>query len=151
MFLKQESITKKLTCSEDIVAAINRQQLKSNISREKLGLEPINTIALIHRYERPSYTNLRKVRDLKAFYNFFTDKNFEFCTVVFSDLKQSFKVPFKDKKIKNVFNIPQFNSMEEEKITPCTANFSKLVSRSAKIKQLVNYKGNNYKKNNNEK
>ena len=83
--------------------------------------------------------------------NFFTDKNFEFCTVVFSDLKQSFKVPFKDKKIKNVFNIPQFNSMEEEKITPCTANFSKLVSRSAKIKQLVNYKGNNYKKNNKEK
>jgi hypothetical protein len=109
MFLKVENFTKKLASNQDVVDAINKQQSFSNNERIKNGLEPIETIPIIHNFLNQNFVNELVVDHLKCFYNFFTDKNFILNSVIVSDLKESIQIPFKafenvpakSKKIKN--------------------------------------------------
>ena len=99
VFLKQESCIKKLCSTEDVINAIMEGQKKSNIRRELLGLDPIQTLAIEHRpnvFDHQSF--YRKILNLKSYYNFFTNNNFELRSVVFSDLKKSFSIKFIDKE-----------------------------------------------------
>ena len=98
MFLKQESFLRKLTSSNDIVSAINNQQQLSNKQREKLGLESIVTIPLVHRYKNDKHTNLKIIQNLKSYYNFFSNKNFILSSVVITDLLDPIIIPFTNKQ-----------------------------------------------------
>jgi hypothetical protein len=95
MFLKVENFTKKLASNQDVVDAINKQQSVSNDERIKSGLEPIETIPIIHNFLNQHFVNELVVEHLKCYYNFFADKNFKLSSVIVSDLKASILIPFK--------------------------------------------------------
>ena len=85
----------KLTSSQDVVDAISNQQAFSNKDRVKSGNEPIETIPIVHNFINEKLVNRLVVDNLRCYYNFFTNKDFELSSVIISDLKESFKIPHK--------------------------------------------------------
>ena len=46
VFLKNAQYTKQLTCTQDVIEALEIEQAKSNVNRDKLCLKPIKSIFL---------------------------------------------------------------------------------------------------------
>ena len=114
-FIKQDSMKKQLTSTNDIINAILSGQKKSNLWRAKLGLEPIQTLAFEHK-------------NLKSYYNFFNDSNCTLKTVIFSDLKEEFLTEYKVKKIKKNHTENDFESMAKEtKVEKKEMNYKGLI------------------------
>ena len=135
-FIKQESLQKKLCSTEDVILAIIKGQKQSNLRREKLGLDPIITVAL--EYRPNSFDHLsfyKKIFNLKSYYNFFTNENFELRSVVYSDLKKSFPIKFKDSQFE-IKKRTEKNSLIETKVKTIEANVDKLVNKQKKISNI---------------
>ncbi|CAF0988080.1 unnamed protein product [Brachionus calyciflorus] len=98
-FIKQESLVKKLTCSKDIVDAIHKHQTLANEHREKLKLKPNFTKAYVIEKEvaQNSQRQFRKINNIRLYYNFFNDKEFNLKSTILSDLRVSKEIQFKDK------------------------------------------------------
>lgn len=77
--VQQESLVKKLTCSQDIADAIEKHQKLANIHRIRLGKEAITTKAyFVDKYlSEETYLYFRNVTNIRNIYNFFNYKNFE--------------------------------------------------------------------------
>ncbi len=87
----------QLCNTQQVCDELMKQQNESNKRREKLGLDPITTIVLEHRYTKGSnLSNYRVVKNITSYYNFFNTKEFEFRTVFYSNLTESRKVKYKD-------------------------------------------------------
>lgn len=98
-FIKQESLVKKLTCSKDIVDAINKHQVLSNEHRHNLKKQPIFTRALVLEKEnlRNSSRFFRKIKNIRLYYNFYSDSTFNLKSTILSDLRESKNIIYNDK------------------------------------------------------
>lgn len=119
-------MVKKLTCSKDIVDAIHKHQLLSNENRKRINLDPIITKAYEIDYQHLNsiLRYFRKVKNVRLYYNFFTDKNFNLRSTILSDLRDSRSISFKDsfetpeqdeinkieKRVENNFTLGNFNN-----------------------------------------
>ncbi len=101
-FIKEAMFNKKLTSTNDVIAAIESGQVKSNINRSDKKLKPIQTIALEHRPEITILNEkqcVRKIMSLKTYYNFFNDDQFMMYSTIFSDLTKKIQIEYKDMTI----------------------------------------------------
>jgi hypothetical protein len=129
-----------------VVDAIDNQQAFSNQERIKSGLKPIITIPLIHNFLNEKLVDLLVVDQLRSYYNFFTDDNFELKSSILSDLKASVKIPYnlflqvsqKEKK-KNA-------SLHENIIVTETIKTEFLEAKHMRIKKILDLKENFFKK-----
>jgi len=137
-FLKQEMLTKKLSSSQDIVDAINRQQSLSNEQRILNKKVPIQTIPLIHQYSNENKVKLKVIKNLKCFYHLYTNDEYKLHSTVYSDLNEnSFFVKSRDKESR----VPFVKSFNKEKIIePINENLEKLWAKNSKIESIVKYK-----------
>ena len=92
--MKQESLKRKLSCTKDIIDAINSQQSESNISRKQMNKKEIKTIPLEYRHDI-KFRDIpfeRNIDGLKCYYNFSNENN-QFVSEIFSDksVKSQFK------------------------------------------------------------
>ena len=76
----------------------------------------------------------RHIENLKCYYNLYTNENFELRSVIFSDLKKSHSVKFKDK---HASFTPKDYTEIERKIVKKTINFENIFENHAKIKDMV--------------
>jgi hypothetical protein len=149
LFLKIANHTKKLISSQDVVDAILKQQEISNNEREKIGLEPIVTIPVIHNFINEKFINKLVVVRLKNYYNFFTNKHFELSSVIFSDLREPINIPYKILE-----NLPQKQkkktenkSIDEKPLeSENKMDLDFLDSRHKKINKLISLKGDFFKR-----
>ncbi len=142
VIIKQESYLKKLTSSQDIADSINNFQLQSNKYRREARLEPIDTIALVHRFNNDEIIHQKIIENLKLYYNFFSDKKFELKSKIFTDLNESYTIISKNKilKIKKIIL-----KTIENVLQPCTVNLVKLTLKKEKICNLLSSGNSNTK------
>ncbi|CAF0809146.1 unnamed protein product [Brachionus calyciflorus] len=135
-FLKQESLVKKLTCSEDIANAIDKHQKLSNIRRDNLRLPPVLTKAYVLRKENiiSQIRSFRFVKNIRCYYNFFTDKNFTMKSTILSDLRNSIEIKYKDNKESRTTD----ESFEGQKIQKLEVNINYISKKIKKVQDLVN-------------
>lgn len=125
-FLKEESMTKKLTSSQDICDAINKGQLRKNLQNERLSSLQKNTSKTIYKsiktrsFVIPQHENEVRIsqliiKDLRSRYNYFTDDTFLLKTNLMSD--QNCCETLKDVKIKHFFQRYDFQN-KIDKIEP---------------------------------
>jgi len=98
-FIKEAMFNKKLKSTNDVIAAIESGQIKSNATRCEKQLGPIKTLALEHRPEltiKDRFKNLRKILNLRTYYNFHSDKNLTMCSNIYTDLSEKFLIRYKD-------------------------------------------------------
>ncbi len=89
------------------------------------------------------------VTKLKTYYNFFTDKNFNLCSVIFPDLRESIEIPFRVlEKVPNQSKKKRV-SIFENKIETKKLNIEFLESKHLMINRLIHLKDEYFKKNNN--
>ena len=127
-FIRQESFLKKLTCCNDIVEAIHKNQKISNELREKKRLSPIITKAFIIDNPKNEFSYFRYVDHIKNYYNFSNDKKLVMKSTILSDLKDEHKVLFKDQIKKTEIQENQIELVNEnENETINFENFNKKV------------------------
>jgi hypothetical protein len=110
-FVNQESLVKKLTCSHDIVDAIERHQKIANqkLIRKKYG--SINTNAFVVSREAGLDRNVRTIENLLIHYNFNNFNNEGIMrSSLFSDLEKNLNVPFTD----SAFNAKKRKNQDQE-------------------------------------
>ncbi|RNA02663.1 ubiquitin carboxyl-terminal hydrolase 7 [Brachionus plicatilis] len=112
---KHEYLVKKLTCSQDIADAINKNQLISNIYRQKIKkLKPIQTLAYVVNFTNfEANLSFKKVKNITSYYNFFNNDADELRSVIVSDLRISKLVEYDD-SLQNIIN-NELNSQTIEK------------------------------------
>jgi len=145
-FLKVASYTKKLTCSQDVVDAINTQQAFSNVERLEKGMTPIKTIPIVHKFINDSVADLLVVDQLRSYYNFFTDDTFELKSSILSDLKDFIKIP-----TRNFLNVTQKikkkkTSLQENVIVTEKIKTEFLEAKHIRIKNIIDLKEDFFKK-----
>ena len=145
-FLKVENYTKKLACSQDVVDAINNQQAISNIERIKSGLKPIITIPLIHNFLNDSVVDLLVVDQLRSYYNFFTNENFELESKILSDLNASVKIPSKILLQVSQTKKKKDSNLHENIIITEKIKTEFLEAKHKRIENIIDLKENFFKK-----
>ncbi|CAF0729553.1 unnamed protein product [Brachionus calyciflorus] len=102
-FIKQESMVKKISCSQDIVDAIHKNQDSANIKRKDLKLDPIVTYAYVveNGIEKNQVKFFRKVQNVRIYYNFFSTDSSVLKSVILSDLTISKTVEYVDTSSSN--------------------------------------------------
>ncbi|CAF0975069.1 unnamed protein product [Brachionus calyciflorus] len=98
-FIRQESFLKKITCSQDIVDAINKNQDISNNHRKRLKLDQIITHAFVvdPNMKVSDYKQIRMIKNIRNYYNFFKNSEGELRSVILSDLRTSKIVEYRNK------------------------------------------------------
>ena len=135
-FLKAETLVKKLSCSQDIVDAINKYQHLSNIERIKKNKDPIQTIPLIHDYSNDKIVKLKVIKDLKCYYNLYTNNELKLYSTVYTDLNNQKSFPVNSKE--TMSNAPFSKAFLQEKIIePVTENLDKLWRKNNKVENLL--------------
>ena len=84
----------------------------------------------------------RTIKNLKCYYNFFTNKKFELRSFIYSDLKESVPVIFKDS---HEVIMPNDYQENESKITKQAINFKILYLKHSKIKKKLQLLSNKKK------
>jgi len=142
--LKVENYKKKLTTSQDVVDAINNQQRFSNIERKKAGLMPIDTIPLVHNYTNEEYVSVLVVDNLRCFYNFFTDENFELNSLIISDLSNPIKIRYRtNQNLKQ--KLKKINTLNEVKAETDEINIAHIQDKHSKMKKMIESNSCNFK------
>lgn len=129
-----------------MVDAINNQQAISNIERIKAGLKPIITIPLIHNFVNDSVVDLLVVDQLRSYYNFFTNENFELKSTIVSDLKASVKIPSKMLLQVSQTKKKKDSSLNENIILTEKIKTEFLEAKHKRIKNIIDLKENFFKK-----
>lgn len=139
-FIKEESMIKQLTSSQDICDAINKGQLKKNLQNERLTSlqkEDSNTVFkqittksfVIPPHEDQIQIHQLIIKDLRKYYNFFTDDQLILKTNFMSD--QSFSTTLKNIKVKNSVQRSEA-AVKTDKIEPIIVNKSYLSKKILK-------------------